>query len=107
MHAQASFRVIHILELCAAEGCVRAPHHNEAALVEHSIVEGGPAGVPHAYYSPPCTPDIVIEPVHPDSQTLGYRRTANHYSTLLVVAVPRYPTNTPPIRNNQAQLLQL
>ena len=35
-----------------------------------------------------------------------YRRTANHRSTVIIVAIPSYPTNTPPPPNNYVQLLQ-
>lgn len=36
----------------------------------------------------------------------AYRRFANHFSTLNIVAVPSYPINTPPAPTNYIQLLQ-
>ena len=34
-----------------------------------------------------------------------YRRTATYRGTLNIVAVPSYPTDTPPVSNNYVQLL--
>ena len=42
----------------------------------------------------------------PNLNNVHHHRTTNPFGTVVIVAVPRYPTNTPPAPHNYAQLQQ-